>query len=364
MRSSTIMMNLIRSKFLVLAGLLSVALLPAQSINAAQCGIDYEVAEGDSLSTIALDKLDDEQKWTAIYNANVSTIGEDPNLISIGTILRIPCLDVDSLGESDPAPTMSTASSNRSVLGGEQLRLLTADDYQPFTDRSLPEGGLIAELVNAALVANEDVPFHTIGWINDWAAHLDPLLTEHAYDMGFPWLQPNCADDPENYRCMNFLFSEPMFEMLVLLFTRTEAPLTYSSDDDVLGKTLCRPEGYYTHDLEKNGRQWLTKELVTLTQPASIDECFRLLTVGEVDAVAVNEFTGRSAIKRLQLEDKVSIIESKPLSIEGLHVLVHKQHPFAAQLISTMNDSLNIIQGSGSYQNILDRHLAEFWKQF
>lgn len=362
-------MNPIRSKFcapltLLAFSLLAFALLPLQRAVAAECGIDYEVQSGDSLSSIALDKLDDHQKWTAVYNANISIIGDDPNLVAVGTTLRIPCLDTELVTGTESVSTVSTSSSNRSVLGGEQLRLLTADDYQPFTDRSLPEGGLIAELVNAALTANDDVLFHTIGWINDWAAHLDPLLAEHAYDMGFPWLQPNCADDPENYRCLNFLFSEPMFEMLVLLFTRTESPLAYAGDDDILGKTLCRPEGYYTHDLEKNGRFWLTKELIQLRQPSSIDECFRLLTEGEVDAVAVNEFTGRSAIKRLEIEDQVSIIDTKPLSIEGLHVLVHKQHPFAAQLINTMNDSLSIIQGSGSYQKILDRHLAEFWKQF
>lgn len=354
----------IRSRLFALFSLLALALFSIQNTFAAECGIDYEIKSGDSLSSIALDKLDDHQKWTAVYNANIDIVGDDPNLVAVGTILRIPCLDAEPVLASSSVPTVSSASSNRSVLGGEQLRVLTADDYQPFTDRSLPEGGLISELVNAALTANNDVPFHTIGWINDWAAHLDPLLAEHAYDMGFPWLQPNCADDPENYRCLNFLFSEPMFEMLVLLFTNTESPLVYGSDDDIVGKTLCRPEGYYTHDLEKNGRLWLTKDLVKLNQPSSIDECFRLLTEGEVDAVAINEFTGRTAIKRLELEDKVSIIDTKPLSIEGLHVLVHKQHPFAGQLINTMNESLKIIQGSGSYQKILDRHLAEFWKQF
>jgi len=68
-------------------------------------------------------------------------------------------------------------------------------------------------------------------------------------------------------------------------------------------------------------------------------------------------------MKRLEIEQKVTIIDTKPLSIEGLHVLVHKQHPHAGQLIETMNSSLSMIQGSGIYQKILDRHMAEFWKQ-
>jgi len=264
-------MNLLKLK--ILAALL-IAAAPFHLVSAAECGIYYEVGSGDSLSSIALDKLDDSQKWTVVYNANISLIGDNPDLIEIGTVLRIPCLDVESF--SDTQPAVSSQSSNRSVLGGEQVRLLTGDDYHPFTDRSLPEGGLIADLVNSALSENGEVPFFTIAWINDWAAHLDPLLAEHAYDMGFPWLQPNCANDPENYRCLNFLYSDQIFEMLVLLFTRTEDPLQYSKDDDIVGKTLCRPTGYFTHDLEKDGRQWLTKELIELRQPATIEQCSNL----------------------------------------------------------------------------------------
>jgi polar amino acid transport system substrate-binding protein len=244
---------------------------------------------------------------------------------------------------------------------GKEVGVLTADDYRPFTDRDLASGGLITEIVNAALDRSPQVRSHGIAWVNDWSAHLDPLLSSGAYDMGFPWLRPNCDQDPQHFRCANFLFSEPMFEMLVLLFADSREPFRFNADSDIVGKTLCRPAGYYTHDLEKDGRKWLSDNKITLKQPDGVDACFDLLAQGEVDAVALNEFTGRSAVKRLNLEDQVEIIQSRPLSIEGLHVLVHREHPRAGQLISAVNDGLERIRADGAYQQIVDRHLAAFW---
>jgi polar amino acid transport system substrate-binding protein len=241
-----------------------------------------------------------------------------------------------------------------------KINLLTADDYAPFTDRKLIEGGLITDIVAHALSEDD----HEIVWVNDWAAHLEPLLSKNFLDMGFPWLQPDCVGDAENFRCVNFHFSEPMFEMLVLLFTAKDRPLEFNSDDDILGKTLCRPTGYYTHDLEKDGRRWLSDNKITFKQPRAVEDCFRMLLAGEVDAAAFNEFTGRSAIKDMGIEDQIVIVESRPLSIEGLHVVVHKDHPDAEALLAEVNEGLERIRRSGDYQSIVDKHLAAFWEKF
>lgn len=357
-------MKSIRSTLFAFACLGAGVLVSVNSAIAATCGEDYLVASGDSLASISRQVYDDNEKWTVIYNANIDILGEDPSVLEVGMALSLPCLDTEVTTEPDVAVAETVAiASNRSVLGGERLRLLTGDNYYPFTDRRLPAGGLATDLIDHALRANDDVPLHTIGWVNDWAAHLDPLLTEHAYDMGFPWIQPDCTDNPEDYRCVNFLFSEPIFEVLVLLFTGAVAPLEYNSDEDIPGKTLCRPQGFLVHDLEKSNRRWITNELIELRRPASVEDCFALLLAGEIDAVAINEFTGRAAVARMDISDKVKVIDSKPLSIEGLHVLVHKQHPSALALIQTINNSLSTIQGSASYQKILDRHLVEYWKQ-
>jgi len=246
----------------------------------------------------------------------------------------------------------------------DTLRLLTASDYKPFTDQSLPNGGLVTEIVDAAMQVNEDVPDAGIAWHNDWSEHLDPLLLEHRYDLGFPWLRPDCEQNPDDFRCSNFLFSKPVFEMLVLLFTDSQRPLRFTEDSDIIGKTLCRPDGYYTHDLDKNGRYWLAENKITLKQPEQVADCFEMLLAGEVDAVALNEFTGHSTINSMGIQDRIQVIGDHPLSIEGLHVLVARSHPDAEGLIQEVNDGLDTLRAEGRYQAIVERHLDRFWGQF
>ncbi len=265
-------------------------------------------------------------------------------------------------GDTDAEMTVDdTDTANTVADNGDAIKFLTADDYSPFTDRKLINGGMVTDMLVTALENHPDKPAFNISWINDWSQHLDPLLTNFEYDLGFPWLQPDCVSTPDDYRCQNFNFSNPVIHVLVLLYTDKNRPLVFNKDSDIEGAVLCRPNGYYTHDLEKDGRLWLTNNVITLEQPDSIKDCFDMLTAGEVDAVALNEYTGRSAVSELSLSDRVEVLENKPLSIEGLHVVVHKNHPRAQELINTVNDSMSRLQLSTEYNSIVDLHFSRFW---
>lgn len=343
---------------------------------AQSCGGEYKIQGGDSLSLIADRFYKDARKWSAVYNANVSTIGDSPDRIRVGQKIQLPCINGMPSGLSGgtaitrpkPAPVASTPTPTRVVKQQPspatlKVNLLTGDDYAPFTDRGALNGGLITEIVDNAMQQASGAEGYAVHWVNDWSAHLEPLLSNAMLDMGFPWLQPDCKSNPTNYRCENFEFSDPMFEMLVLLFTDARRPINFREDADIEGKTLCRPKGYYTHDLDKDGRNWLAQGKITLTQPVSVADCFELLSEGQVDAVALNEFTGRSAIKDLGLGNSVDIVQTRPLSIEGLHVVVHKSHPDAAVLVQTINDGLQAIKENGVYQDIIDRHMSKIWSE-
>lgn len=354
------------SALTIAAGLFAASLTSAQ---AQSCGSTYQVVSGDSLYEISQEAYDNGQRWSLIYYANQTVIGDDPSRILPGQKFRIPCPE-----EAEITPTAANATQDvqppRSVVsrtGG--ITLVTADDYRPFTDRALPDGGLITDIVRTALTegsANDAAKAINISWVNDWSAHLDPLLARHAFDMGFPWFRPNCEryddlDEPAKFRCDKFYFSEPVFEILVLFFARSDSGFQFTSDDEVAGKRLCRPSGYFTFDLDKDGRNWVKDEKVTLLRPQSVDECFQMLDRGEVDAVTINEFTGREAINKLQMKDKVVAIE-KPVSVLNLHVIVAKSHPRAEELLAYVNRALVKLKGDGKYGEIVDRHLSAFWK--
>ena len=85
-------------------------------------------------------------------------------------------------------------------------------------------------------------------------------------------------------------------------------------------------------------------------QPVSVADCFEALIKNEADAVALNEFTGRKAIKDLDLGSRVDVVQSRTLSIEGLHVLLHKSHPDASALIHYA--TLHVIPNAGHYPTL------------
>lgn len=53
-------------------------------------GVEYVVGSGDSLSLLSGKYYGDIMAWEKIYNANKEVIGDDPNLLAVGTKLNIP----------------------------------------------------------------------------------------------------------------------------------------------------------------------------------------------------------------------------------------------------------------------------------
>jgi len=331
--------------------LLLVGLLPFAARAQSQCNVDYTVQDRDTLFSIAEAHYGDIEKWALIYYANQDQLAGAFLQLSPGAVLRVPCPAGDTTADATPLRQ-----------SGAQMTLLTGGNYAPFTDQDWPGGGLITELVNAALeLAPQPVPYE-IFWKDDWSKHLFPLLDEKTYDMGFPWLKPDCEAESDNERCANFHFSEPLFLLPIMLFKQRGADFVYESDDDIIGKTLCRPKGYFTHDLDRPGRRWLSDGKITLVQADSPDACFALLVTGKVDAVTVNLFLGADKIVELNLRDQVEALE-RPLSEEGLYVIISKRHWRGTTLLYRINAGLDALRASGRYKDIVAKHLEIFWQR-
>ena len=318
---------------------------------AEDCGVTHTVSAGETIFAIAERYYDDLSNWSLIYYGNQSKIGGSLFEIAAGTELTIPCIEGEVVADATPLQVENA-----------EMRLVTGSDYAPFTDKDWVGEGMVTELVNAALEEMPDPVTYSITWEDDWSRHLFPILDEKQADMGFPWLQPDCAMTPENERCANFHFSDPLVEMLVLLFEHKERPLTFNADSDLHGKRLCRPQGYFTHDFDRSDRQWLTLDLVELVQAESPDACFELLMTGQVDAVTLNEFLGLTKISELGLASFVQPVQ-RPLSIEGLHVIISKRHWRGTTFLYRFNAGLEALRASERYDEIVSRHLGLFWDE-
>ncbi|MGR3435185.1 MAG: ABC transporter substrate-binding protein [Shimia sp.] len=311
----------------------------------------HTVAAGETVFTIAERHYGDLERWSLIFYANQSALS-NPLSIPAGTSLTIPCPPDGTGFVADATPLKLTE--------GAELKMVTGGNFAPFTDQDWPGQGMITELINAAMEATPEQITYSIEWEDDWSQHLFPMLADKQFDMGFPWYRPDCSQDPSNERCANFLFSDPLVELLGLLFVTADSRMTFDSDADILGKTLCRPAGYVTFDLEQPGREWLTKALITLETPPTPADCFDLLMEGRVDAVALNEFTGWATINEAGLRGQVRPL-ANPLGVEGLHVIISKTHWRGTTHLYRFNAGLRKLKESDRYDDIVSRHLGVFW---
>ena len=370
-------------KVTTLAGVAGLAILAAGGANAETCGGVYRVQAGDSLSMIADSLYKDAGKWTVIHQQNLEKIGPKPNNLTVGMKLQLLCInglptgleggsklpapvpaaavpEMPALTETAAAPDRASAEG----LGSAKVTLITGDDYAPFTDRKLPEGGLFTELMKRIMEEGNPEGGFSINWVNDWNAHVDTLVPQGLVDITFPWTQPtDCASIPEDFHCVNFLRSEPMFEQLVLIYQAKDRPFPFQKDSDMEGKHVCRPTGYPLWDLDQYGRNWLKDQKIKLEQPLQVGDCFRMLVDGKVDAVLIDEFAGRASVKAEGLGDQVEILIDRPLHIEALHVLVSKSNPRGQAIIDMVNSGLAKLKAEGEYQRIIGAHMARFWSE-
>jgi polar amino acid transport system substrate-binding protein len=354
----------------------AVGLLPPSAAVAQTCGSDYTIREGETLAQIAARVYGNPSQWTIIYYANQDRLGANVSLLVPGLALRLPCIGG---AQQPPLPSFATtpaqtpAATETAFFISSMLRrveFLTADGFAPYTGRMLEGGGMLTHVVSSSMgLIKEEAKGrfdYGISWVNDWAAHLNPLLLTRAFDVGFPWARPDCdgggnLDQSSQFRCQRFFFSEPVYEVITNLFVRNDSRIKSLRNEEIAGAALCRPAGQPVSELDQMGRNWVRDGKITLMRPPTVDECFRLLDDGTVDGVVEAELVGRASAASLKLTDKVRIIE-QPVALTTYHVLVSKSHPHARTILYYMNTSLQKLRESGEYDRIVERHLSRFWE--
>ena len=363
-------------KLLMVALVAVGALAGSGRLSAQTCGVDHVLRQGDTLADIARTVYGNASQWSVIYYANQDRLGENATLLVPGLAIKIPCIGpqarpaTPAAVDTAPVPGLGTTPAPfqlSSML--RRIEFLTAEGYPPFTGRALPEGGLLIDLLRASMTLIKDQAKggfdFRVSWVNDWAAHLNPLLITRAMDAGVPWNKPDCSnlaalDSASQYKCQKFFFSDPLYESVTVLFVRNDSAFNFEKDEQIVGKTLCRTKGWSTNDLDKDGRNWLKDQKITLMQPQTAEECFRLLDEGTVDAVVIAELTGQAVAAAMNMADRVHAA-SRPLNIETLHVIIAKTHPHARTVLYYVNTSLARLKDSGAYDAIITKHLDLFW---
>ncbi len=339
------------------------------------CGSFYRVAPGDTLHRIAT-RAYGSGDYQAIFAANRDIL-PDISRIAVGDDLLIPCLDGTGpktrrealalgigtgagtgTGGGTPAPEAS-ATAIRPAGGG--IGVLTGSDFAPFAHRALPEGGMITELVRLAIARAAPEREVNVTFVNDWSAHLG-LLDQGVYDLGFPWYRPDCSKADRlsasmRQRCAGFEFSDPLFEVAIGYYVRAGDPLAGSTAyDQLFGRKLCRPAGYFTFDLDQEG---LSEPNLTRIIPPEAADCFTWLMRGEVDVVTLNKSLAEAGIAGLGLDGRVAEVGALA-SAQTLHVVAPTGDAESRAYLELVNAGLADLQASGRWFEVVSRHLGAF----
>src|SRR5262249_43297816 len=120
-----------------------------------------------------------------------------------------------------PTPKIKVLAMGRAPLAGEQL----------------PEGGLIPELLRSSLskarlgAGRSEIELR---WATE--APIKSLLSDASIDISLPWdgadcERPNDLVQTSAVLCDGTLYSDPMLEVVVGLFTRSDSNFTFDTDE-------------------------------------------------------------------------------------------------------------------------------------
>jgi len=339
----------------------------AQSID---CDGEYIVKRGDTLARISRSAYGTMDYYRALYRLNRAVIGPDPSGIEVGIVLRIPCLD--SSGQvieaaPEPAPEAETVAAEPTPAPtgptpDRAMRIAVAAGWPPLTGGAGQQGGMLTEIVARAARALDLPRGVEIYYLDDWTGLIDPGLAGDDYDIALAWPRPDCARAAPGSEaaglCTRLVWSEPLYEQVIGVYTLTSAPPPLSASD-LYGATICRPAGYPVYPLAE---QKLTEPDVTLAQPDTARDCFQGVLDGAYQAVVMAQDVADGTIAALGAGD--TVIRQPTLDrITTLHAVALRENPLAVERLSALDAEIRSLKMSGAWFEIVRRHMAAFRMQ-
>lgn len=221
----------------------------------------------------------------------------------------------------------------------EALRLV-ADPWPPFNDRSLLNNGLASDLVSTALArAGYPSTYVEVPW-----ARAVQGLQRGTYDVVISaWY----ADDRASYG----YFSQPYLTNRIRFLQRKGSAIQFSQLADLYAQSIAVVRGYaYGSQFDKDS-QLHKVEVSGFAMGA------RMLHARRVQLTLEDEIVARFHLNRelAGLSDELEFLP-QPLSENGLHILVSRNHPQHRQITQAFDQAIEAMRADGSYAAIFQRH--------
>jgi len=226
----------------------------------------------------------------------------------------------------------------------QTVTLVSGDDYAPYADSKLVDGGMVTELVRQAFAQTQ----HTVAmeW-KPWARGLEEAK-RGTYAGTFPYLK-------NVEREKDFWYSKEIVTIRSSAFVRAGSkPLNFADLTSLVGTTYCLPIGWAPTpalaDMVKSGQ-------IKLESPTSISSCAKMVASGRADYFVYGDIQAADAIKNGDvLAGTIVMADFPPLALTPLYLLASKNLPGSEQLLMAFNKGLKAIRKNGLYDKIVKTH--------
>ena len=225
-------------------------------------------------------------------------------------------------------------------------KLTTGNEFPPFADKHLLNGGIATEIVQHAF---KEMGHETIIKWRPWLrGYYETKNGEHFAT--FPY---NKSAEREKY----FYFSKPFIISALRFFVKKGSNTNYIKDEDLKGLRLCNPLGYELALVQ----HLLDKKILKLIQPPALSSCWRMLKMERAHLLLINEFTGWASIKETFGKKGLEEFETldKALSESDLNLIISKKNPEAKSFLIQFNKKIAEMSQRGTIKAIIDQHLKQ-----
>jgi ABC-type amino acid transport substrate-binding protein len=263
-----------------------------------------------------------------------------------------------------PAATPADAASGPSGA----LRFLAAQ-RPPLSGEGLPNGGLAVDLLRRSLsqASGGREAKIEMRWAKGEVPALPAAMEDQSLDLVLPWESAECERPNELPRtaailCDAAIYSSAIIQVVVGVFTLRDAPQRFDQDLDLHGKTLCLAHDRDGGEAALKDRTRFPEKSVTVVTRQTLLDCVSAVQTREADAFVALDIEGRHVLRQIGLQPMFRMLE-RPLATRGIHAVVPKAHPRAAELIARIDAGLQSFRNSEAYTSTLREHLLPLWSE-
>ena len=230
------------------------------------------------------------------------------------------------------------------LASAKTIPLVTGNEYAPFTDENLPQGGMITEIVVRAFQAIGDEP--SIAF-RPWKRGYEETK-KGLFAATFPYIKTE-------ERLQSFYYSQPINTVYTRIFVTKDSPIKHL--EDLRGRRICVPLGY---GVSKSLDTLLAKDNLSQEQnPVDLSGCLKMMMLNRKDFFIINEINGWITIQDT-FHTKENFRTLEPVFEEETHHLIFsKDYPDVETIIKQFNHALDKLRDQGILQQITYKHLKD-----